>query len=90
MQPKEAVEINRSFSAAPARLWNSNRRPHPIVVGLGERNDGIQAVGGPALEEHYELLLPCRGRHGDCTLQKRGHGTEAYQRDATLLHEEAA
>jgi hypothetical protein len=85
MQAEESVEVDRGIGPAALRLGNRNARAQAVIIRLGKRNHDVQAVRGPALKQHYELLLPGHGGSRDRPLQKRRHGAQANHRHAALL-----
>src|SRR5271157_1937092 len=87
VQPKESVEVDGCIVSAAAGLGNRDAGAHAVIIRLAEGDHNVQAVGGSALEQHNELLLPCRGRGGNGALQEGGDGAKPDERDSALLHE---
>jgi hypothetical protein len=59
MEAEEAVEIDRRIVAAVLWLGDGDARTQAVIIGFAEGDDDIETVGGAALEEDNELLLPC-------------------------------
>ena len=90
MQAEEAVEIDgRSFHAV-ARLRNRDRRANAVIVFFAERHDGVQAVGGAALEKDDQLFLVGHGCRGHRALQECGDRAHADHGHAATLQENAS
>ena len=74
VQAEKSVKIDCRIVSATPRLGNCDAGAQTIVVGFGEGHHNVQAVGGSALEEHNELLLPCPGCRSNRALQKSRNG----------------
>src|SRR5215471_6006292 len=90
MQPEKTVEVNNAIGPAALGLRNRDAGAQPVVIGLGEGNDDVQAVSRSALKKDDELFFVGRRCRGDRALEKRGHGAEADQGDAPLFEKVAA
>src|SRR5215467_6119233 len=81
MQAEESVEVERPAGLAAARLRNGDGWPHAVVIRFAERNHHVQSVRGTALKQNHQLFFPGQRGGGDRTLEERGHGAQANQRD---------
>src|SRR5690242_7885874 len=57
MEPEEAVQVDRG-SGARTRPWYSDGRPQVVVGPLAVRHHNVQTVGGAALKNCHQNLLP--------------------------------
>src|ERR1700704_6072741 len=91
MQPKEAVKINHTLLSV-ARTRNSNAGTHAVISLLTVRHHDVQSVGGAALEQDDQALLPRRcGFSGiNRSRQKAGNNAGANNGQRAILQKNSA
>src|SRR5687768_16236476 len=93
MQAEETVEIERAPHGPARRLWNRDRRTHPVVGPLAVRDHYVQRISGAALKQTDENFS-VRGfgeLHAECRApQEARTESHRHERERSGFHESSA